>query len=598
MRRGLALPLSVLLAAALAAQLPVAATPGPPEVHGLDAPAEVARWSKFESTATVTPEPANPFDPEQIDVQGHFVGPDGVERRMPGFYYQGYARALVGGREVLTPAGDPVWKVRFAPVLPGPWTWWWTVRTPEGEAATPPRVVQVLPSEAPGFVRAPGPGEDDRYLVFDDGSPFFAVGENVAWYDERGTFAYDSWYGSLAGQAANYARLWMPSWAFGIEWPTPGHAGTGLGDYRNRLGRAWQLDYVIELGERLGIYQMVSLLNHGAYSQFFNSEWGTNPYNAANGGPLDLPGEVFTDPEADELLKRRFRYVVARWGYSTHVLAWELWNEVDLVTPYEPATATVWHRRMAEFLRDADPFDHLVSTSVAVKIGHDATLWEGAGLDFTQFHFYSRPFSDLPLFPNLAHDFSTWSAFMQAAHRRPFLIAEFGVDARGPAETMAGDPAGIGLHDGLWAGALAGTFGTAMTWWWDNYVDPGGFYPMFGSVARFLDGVAWDEEGFVRTASVAASPSRPLVLYGLQGAETALLWVKNDAHQWYSPDWSPVADGQVALTGLAPGPWCGRWWDTWAGAPAGDVSVTPGPVSVVLPVPAFSGDVALRLESC
>lgn len=591
---GLALALGV-------PALPAAArTADVPRIHDLEAPGRALQWAKFESTASITPEPANPFDPELIDVQGHFVGPDGKERRVPGFFYQGYSRALVDGREVLTPEGDPVWKVRFTPTLPGVWRWWWTVRTPVGETATRPRTLRVTAREAPGFVRPPGAGEDPRYPRFDDGSPFFAVGENVAWYDERGTFAYDSWYRRLAEQGANYARLWMPSWAFGIEWTVPGRPGSGLGDYRHRLDRAWQLDYVIELGERLGIYQMISLLNHGAFSLLFNSEWEANPYNAANGGPLEVPGEVFTDPAATELLKRRFRYIVARFGYSTHVLAWELWNEVDLVTPYEPATAARWHAEMASFLRALDAFDHLVTTSVAVKVGHDAALWEGAGLDITQFHFYSRSFGDVPLFPNLAQDFTTWAPVMQAAHRRPFLISEFGVDARGPAETEAADPEGIGFHDGLWAGALGGTFGTAMTWWWDNYVDPHGerFYPQFGSVARFLAGVPWHREGFRRTAAVAHSAVRPLVVYGLQGASTALLWVKNDSHQWYSPDWAPVRDGSITLAGLPPGRWCGLWWDTWAGAPAGAVEVTTGAVPATLPVPPFAGDVALRLGSC
>ena len=35
--------------------------------------------------------------------------------------------------------------------------------------------------------------------------------------------------------------------------------------------------------------------NHGAFSTVFNSEWATNPYNAANGGPLATPAEFFTN---------------------------------------------------------------------------------------------------------------------------------------------------------------------------------------------------------------------------------------------------------------------------------------------------------------
>jgi len=71
----------------------------------------------------------------------------------------------------------------------------------------------------------------------------------------------------------------------------------------------------------------------------------------------------------------------------------------------------------------------------------------------------------------------------------------------------------------------------------------------------------------------------------------ALLWVKNDDHQWNSPDWSTVADARLTLTGLAPGCWQGQWWDTWAGAPLGDISLVAGPLPPQLPVPPFEGDV-------
>ena len=231
-----------------------------PRITALSGPSSVARYDRFETSAAISPDPANPFDPAQIDVQGVFVDPAGRTWHATGFWYQGYSRALVNDREVLTPVGPPGWKVRFAPTTTGRWRWWWTVTTPAGSTQSVTRVVDVVPGDNPGFIRRTA--ADSRYLVHDDGSSYFAVGENTGWYDQRGTFAYDSWYGRLAEQGANFSRLWMPSWAFGIEW-----TDTGLGDYRKRLDRAWQLDRVIEEGERRGIYTMLSLLNHGAFSK-------------------------------------------------------------------------------------------------------------------------------------------------------------------------------------------------------------------------------------------------------------------------------------------------------------------------------------------
>jgi hypothetical protein len=101
----------------------------------------------------------------------------------------------------------------------------------------------------------------------------------------------------------------MPSWAFGLEWITRGTDGSvsssTLGNYGARLDRAWQLDYVIELARQHGIMVMLSIQNHGPFSLTSNPEWNDNPYNAANGGPLQSPRDFFTSDEAQQLFKRR-----------------------------------------------------------------------------------------------------------------------------------------------------------------------------------------------------------------------------------------------------------------------------------------------------
>ena len=561
-----------------------------PSIVGLTGPQSVERYARFETNAeAILPAPTNPFDPDEIDVQGHFRDPSGRVRHMPGFWYQGYTRELDNVGEQLTKSGPPVWKVRFAPDVAGAWTWWWTVRTSGGTTATAPTPLAVLPSDSHGYVRRSA--IDPHYLAFDDGTSYFAVGENVSWANKQGTFDYDRWYAKLAEQGANYSRLWMPSWQFGIEWND-----TPLGDYTNRLGRAWKLDHVIELGEELGIYHVVSLLYHGAFSATTNPQWKDNPYNAANGGPLAEPVDVFDDPVAKDLLKQRFRYIVARWGYSTHVLSWELWNEADLVDGYDPAKSLPWHREMAGYLRSIDPANHLVSTSYSLPL-QDPLVWSSAGMDYHQFHFYSRTGTST-LFPNLSQDMNLWIPAAHAAYRLPVLFGEFGV---GTLEvTRRDDPAGVGFHDGLWAAAMSGSFGTGMTWWWDEYIDkdPDRFYPMFGSIARFVEGVRWDRERFVRSPSIVLAGLRSVRVMGVQGPDRALLWLKNDKHQWNSPDREPVVNAKLVLAGLTTGTWCGSWWDTAAGAPRLAPLRFSWPLVQVLNVPAFVGDIALRLTHC
>ncbi len=44
----------------------------PLQITDLKAPEHARRFQRFESTAAITPVPANPFDPAQIDVEGVF----------------------------------------------------------------------------------------------------------------------------------------------------------------------------------------------------------------------------------------------------------------------------------------------------------------------------------------------------------------------------------------------------------------------------------------------------------------------------------------------------------------------------------------------
>src|SRR5581483_11424822 len=153
------------------------------------------------------------------------------------------------------------------------------------------------------------------------------------------TFAYDDWLGKLAAQHATYARLWMANWGFGIEWDA-------LGSYR--LDRAWQLDEVLS---RSPLELMLCLQPHGDLSTAFNSNWAQNPYNQANGGPLESPQQFFTQPDAKRLFKQRLRYIVGRYGAYPQLLAWELFNEVDLTLEMDPLVLSMWHQEMAQYLR-------------------------------------------------------------------------------------------------------------------------------------------------------------------------------------------------------------------------------------------------------
>ncbi len=555
----------------------------------------VRQWERFEATLPRLVGEDNPFDPAAIAVDTEWQAPSGATSLVPAFAYREYDRQLVGGYEKLRATTELTWKVRFTPTEAGRWLWRWRITSPAGSEVGDWSALAVG-AAAPGnhgFVRRSP--RDARYLEFDDGSSYWAIGENLSWYDGRGTFAYDDWLAKLAAQGCNYARLWMPSWAFGLEWIERDGNGnltsTSLGNYGDRLERAWQLDHVIETAARHGIYLMLAIQYHGAFSLTSNTEWADNPYNRVNGGPLVSPREFFTDPEAIALVKRRLRYIVARWGYSPNIMAWELWNEADLTEQPSASDMTAWHRDMARELRRLDMHDHLITTSTSARDQLSA-VWSLPEIDFTQIHYYA--------FEGLSVDFAMLMPTLGARFRRyekPVLLGEVGVDLRGPAETLRRDPNGDGFHDILWSGLLSETFGTGMSWWWDNVVDPQDYYFHFGPLAAFTSGVDFPGEGFQVRAAVVPTTDGPAVrIVTLQGKDTILVWVKNNRHNWFSPDPSLVGGASVALTQLAGERWATTWFDTRTGERTSGAPTTAVAGAATLPVPAFRRDVALRLD--
>lgn len=113
-----------------------------------------------------------------------------------------------------------------------------------------------------------------------------------------------------------------------------------------------------------------------------------------DGGFLGEPGEFFSDGEVRRLFKQRLQYIVARWSYSTSILAWELFNEVQNIDGFKDCADHViqWHHEMADYLRAIDPAKHLITTSSHVPAIE--TIWSSNSIDLIQPHLYSSSLMD------------------------------------------------------------------------------------------------------------------------------------------------------------------------------------------------------------
>lgn len=461
---------------------------------------EVPRCGKVEFKVDLSATYDNPFDAEQIDLTAHFTAPSGRKLDVPGFLYRPYTRSRAGGREQVEPAGDPGWRVRFAPVEAGEYTYTLSAHDRTGTVTTQPARFRCVEAKSPGFVRVSR--DDPHYFAFDDGSPYFALGANVCWAGGAGTYDYDTWFERYAAAGGNYARLWIgPFDLFTLERKAiPGRPDTGLG--RIDQADAWRLDYVLNLAERLNIRLMFCIDSFNALriSPPY-AYWADNPYNQACGGMLAKPEEFFTDAGARACFRNRLRYLVARWGYSPNVLSWEFWNEVDIIQRYVSPDARAWHEEMSRYLRQLDAWKHLQTTSYAGS-GGDPAVDRLPEMDYVQTHSYGLR--------DIAAGLSDWSR-RKHDYGKPHYVGEFGLDAGGPGNDR--DPDGLSLHNGLWATMMSGDAGTGMLWWWDNYIHPRNLYPHIAAVAAFAKGIDWPRARFRRAEKVdvafAARPAQP-----------------------------------------------------------------------------------------
>ena len=106
-------------------------------------------------------------------------------------------------------------------------------------------------------------------------------------------------------------------------------------------------------------------------------------------GYLTDPWDFFTNPRAKTDFKKMLRYVIARYGYSDNIFAWELWNEVSHLTDYmeKHEESTEWHIEMANFIKGIDAYNHMVTSSIGPPSGDDP-LHSIKELDFANVHLY------------------------------------------------------------------------------------------------------------------------------------------------------------------------------------------------------------------
>ncbi|HKI70061.1 MAG TPA: cellulase family glycosylhydrolase, partial [Verrucomicrobiae bacterium] len=362
----------------------------------------------------------SPYRAEEVRLDFDLISPSGKPVVVPAYYERGKSGSL------------SVWKVRFTPEETGEYRGEFVLTNGANHSVSSNLSFTVASSHQKGFLHL----ANDWTFRFDDGEPFRGIGENIGWesrsrddsrffrnLNESPRYNYEYMLGRLAADGGNFFRTWMCPWNLPLEWKTVSNTNRYSDDtgYFN-ASAIRRMDRLVNLAGSLDVYMMLTLDNSGDFQGW---AWRYNSYNQENGGPVTKPQDFFTDPQAKAQYKDRLRYLVARWGYSPHIAAWEFFNEIDNLMYGLPQripddVITSWHKEMSEYLKRIDPYHHLVTTSVSHR--HVAGLYRIPTMDFNQIHIYGHNGqSRAESFPEVLRDNS---------HRygKPFVIGEFGFE--------------------------------------------------------------------------------------------------------------------------------------------------------------------------
>lgn len=369
---------------------------------------------------------------------------------------------------------------------------------------------------------------------------------------------------------------------------------------------AFELDAILDAAAREGI--AVQLCAHGDVYWTWNATVYDSRYARENGytrGWLDAGHLGYW--------KRNLRYRIARWGYSTALLAWEIWNEHGTIRSSD--SVALFYRELAAFTRAQDAHKHLFTTSQGSQT-HSPEFWYTPDFDLINYHDYITTAIDRHA-PALRDDevlFVYRLAADLAAQRpasaapKPFLWGEIGTlrtwDHDEPLATE-GEGGQITRHNFLWAGLFSPLLTSPIDWQAVEKV------VHTRALRKFLRGEPFDTArwrcgatsdlaaGAVDTLGVSHPLLRALTLTD-SAARRILGWVHNRGHIWsrvardgLRPD---SASGAITVPRLMPGSYDVQWWHTRdTSAPRLErLEHRGGAVSLVLPR-AITDDIAFKI---
>lgn len=370
------------------------------------------------------PHDLNPYADDSLLLTVRLTNPLGVESTRWGFYmkqgkWSGSSAQAKPVANTLSTLNPFTVHFRVTPDMEGPWEFEVRIEAPHTTTVTGVPLA-ALHYTGYGFVCDP-PLEDNhgylqvnqnnrRVLQFEDGTPYFGLGVNMdggrnnlsPWWDYR---RHDfrkmkESMGQLSAVGGNFMRIMLLERFLAPEWmnlgvydaylaTSPCEPDQGVPDMPgNGQFESWVFDSLLFLARENGIYLQVCLEANSPAISAEGYGWGNHPYvrhfleprRDTVSGLYDVKEYFYTGADSANTesgvfyyWKRRYKYMLARWGWSVNLAVLEPFNEIDQMLTYDdftvsdacnetkltwpkdtllPAYVSAWFTDMAQYVRD------------------------------------------------------------------------------------------------------------------------------------------------------------------------------------------------------------------------------------------------------
>ncbi|HUD45329.1 MAG TPA: DUF5060 domain-containing protein [Candidatus Baltobacteraceae bacterium] len=465
-------------------------------------------YAEIEASFNITNLTTDPFDYTVTDVRVQILQPDNTTVSLPAFF-----------------DGGTTWRVRHTPLITGTYSVSGVTLNGSLISASNPQPSSWIvagPPTGAGFIRV-DPSNPRRFIT-GNGRRFFPSGQDVAWDVTDGDVPHNvtNIFWKMGAAHENWSRVWMDNWDWkNLDWPAYGPT-LPLGQLNLAVAQKW--DTIVAAADQAGIHFQMTLQHHGQYSTTVDAQWAGNPHDVTNNigstnGFMTDPTQFFTNATAMALTQRKLRYSIARWGYSTSIMAWELFNEVQYTDAGQNGQWGIietWHDQMATFIRSQDPYQHLITTSSILT----EPIWDDCD-------YYTH------------HDYP--SDVITGLEDAPDISASQTVKPDFGSECATNGVPQLGVDAPIWAGLMNGQSGNEEPWWWDT-LDAGNDYIYFRATSDFIT-----LSGLGNQAGL--STSAPVVTGGADGPLTFA-----PGGGWATATQDTFSVGNVAPDGIGSAP--------------------------------------------